>query len=749
MISFSAFAEPISISALIDFIADQLGVIIMQTDAAGLASATVEFSAPIDVPRSQLMALLESLLAPKGFVISRTPEGIYTVSPVASATVDFSEGEFSPTRVIRTPLLTPSGLQQAISTTIGSTGAKLVYLDELGLLISTAPSRVNNAIEALVQRMTQEIASQELHRIELTHIAAAEAKSRVLELTGQAVQQAPAAGQNVQGAATPAASRAGQLGNLRDRLLIDRPTNALVFRGSAEEAEQVRRFIAIVDQPARLIVRRYYAGPTAAEICQVGSRQGLGPIMQTSGGAGGASRAGGSGGIGAGFALSGNESESFTYYGTDSQHQQVQALVDEFAEQSREETFVVEFYKLRDIAAEDAADLLTQLMETDTERTAESPFLPGSQRDRTQQRGFNRLSDAPVTPPTRRAQPDSGAGAPPETGAPGEAGGAGGQEGATLTPAEGVSVIADVPNNQIIIRAPRRQQREFARIIERLDQRRAQVYLDVQIVSVNASKDFNFSVDTALTSPNSDVPVFTNFGLVPFGSVLAIPNSTQGVTAAVIRNDYTAVVINALTTVGEGELISSPKLLISDNEEATVASTRDEPFASTSQGQATSITSTGGTLSAGTTLTARPTISSGNAVRLEYSVELSSFGERPSPDLPPVRNSDTFNSIVSVPANSTVVVGGLTFYSRDKTVSKVPFLGSVPLLGLAFQSQSRMLSKRTVYVFITPRILRDESFQDLRLLTRGPRHATGVEDVTPELTPAVIPVIESKTGSGA
>ncbi|RMH26800.1 MAG: hypothetical protein D6693_06440, partial [Planctomycetota bacterium] len=288
MISFSAFAEPVSISSLIDFVSEQLGVIIMQTDAAPLASATVEFNAPIDLPRSRLMPLLETLLAPRGFVITRSPEGIYTVSPALQTPVDFGEGEFSPTRVIRTPLLTPSSLKQPIDTVIGTDGAKVLYVDELGLILSTAPGRVNDAIEALVQRMTREFASQTLHRIELTHVAAAEAKARVLELFGQASQQTPAPGQAVQGAATQSATRAGSLGNLRDRLLIDRPTNALVFRGSADEAEQVRRFVAIVDRPSRLIVRRYYAGPTAAEICDVGSRQGLGPVMQAGGGPGGA-----------------------------------------------------------------------------------------------------------------------------------------------------------------------------------------------------------------------------------------------------------------------------------------------------------------------------------------------------------------------------------------------------------------------------------------------------------------------------
>lgn len=735
MVSFSAFAEPITLSALIEFVAHELGVIIMQTEGAALAGSTVEFSAPIDIPRSELLPLLETLLAPQNFGIFRSPAGFYTVMPSARAPVDMSEGEFSPTRIIRTPLLTPTSIQNAITSAVGADGAKIVYLDELGLIISTAPPRINQAISAVVERMSREVRSQQMHRFDLTHIAAAEAKTRILELTGQASQSAAAVGQSVQGAPGAGATRAGGLGNLRDRLLIDRPTNALIYRGSAEEAEEVARFVAVVDMPTRLIVKRYFAGPTAAEICQVGARQGLGPIIQSGAGAGGAARAGGSEGLGAGFVLGGADAESFTYYGTQSQHEQVRSLVDEFADQAREETFVVEFYKLRNIAAEDTADLLTQLMEVDQQRTADLPFLPGSQRFGSQDR-ITRLS----TPPTERPADDA---APAQADAVGAAG-----DESSLTPTEGVSVIADVPNNQLIIRAPRRQQREFARIINRLDQRRPQVYIEVQIVSVSRSTDFTLSVDTALTNPDSDVPIFTNFGLIPFGSVLPVPNSTRGATAAVIRNDYTPFVINALASQGDGEIISSPRLLVSDNEEANISSTRSEPFSSTSQvAGAPSVTSTGGNLTAGTILTIRPTISDGAGLRLEYSIELSSFGERPSPDLPPVTLADNFESIVTVPANSTVVVGGLTFFSRDKTVEKVPLLGDIPLLGLAFQSSSRMKSERTVYVFITPRVLRDEAFQDLRLLTRGPREATGIEDLTPDLLPAIMPVIDSGSGT--
>lgn len=745
MISFSQFAEPISLTALIDFISEQLGVIIMQTDAATLASAVVEFSAPIDVAKSDLLSLLQTLLTPKGFAVVRSPEGMYMVIPAGNTQVDFQEGEFAPTRIIRTPLVTPSSLKTAIDTAVaGGANAKIVYLDELGLIISTAPPRLNKAVSEIVSKIITELHSQELHRIELRHIAATEAKSRVLELTGQ-LQQSPTGGP--QGAA--AAGRTGSLGNLQERLLYDRPTNALIYRGSSEEAEIVRRYVEAVDTPARLVVRRYFAGPTAEEICQVGSRQGLGPIVHGTSGptpVGPGVRGGDQATFGSGFVLSSLDSESFTYYGTEEQHTQVQRLVGEFADQAREESFVIEFYKLRNVAAEDTATLLDDLMQINSgSDAARSPFLPGSQ-DRTprnQQRGIRRLGDAPFqTSPATTETTLRVTGGATASGDASAAGGEGGDEGSTLTPTEGVSIIADAPNNQLIIRAPRRQQREFARIIERLDERRPQVYIEVQIVTVNSSRSFQISVDTALSSPNSDVPIFTNFGLVPFGSQLPIPNSTQGFTAAVFRKDYTPFVINALATQSDARQTSMPKILVNDNEEAELSSTQDVSFATTSQGQATSITSTGGQISAGTTLTVRPTISEGGTLRLEYSIELSAFGDQPNPDLPPNRSVNNFTSIVTVPANSTIVVGGLLTDQQSNTVSKIPILGDIPLIGFAFRSQVRSSSGSTVYVFITPRILRDDTFQDLRLLTRGPLELTDLSDTTPDLVPSHMPISE-------
>lgn len=448
---------------------------------------------------------------------------------------------------------------------------------------------------------------------------------------------------------------------------------------------------------------------------------------------------------GSGFVLDGGEALAFTYYGTAEQHKEVQKLVDDFAEQSRGEVLQIMFYKLRHAKAVDTAELLSQLLETSQTQTAQSPFLPGSTQ-RGGVRGLSRQggnSGIARVPGAQYTGPAGGQAATTTPGAPA----APGDENA-LTPTEGVSITADEPNNQLIVRAPAKQQAELARIIDKLDQRKAQVYVDVIILTVDHSKNFSVSVDTALSAngPNS-LPAFTNFGLRPQAPPnpqvgIALPDP-MGATFAIIKSNYIPFIISGLQTNGDGRVVSSPKILVNDNEQAQLTSTTDEPFATTTQvAGAPSQTGLGGTLSAGTTLQIRPQVSEGGFMIMEFNVELSAFGERPNPDLPPTRRADTVTSVVTVPSDSTVVVGGLTFSTSLSSFSRIPILGDIPIIGWLFgSSYSDSGSDRTLYVFITPRVLRDPTFSDLRLLTRGPREKMGVADVTPTLEPAGMPVI--------
>jgi len=755
VVTFAGFVDPVDLTTLVDFVSRTLGINIFLADP-NMQGAQVQFRAPMDVRAGDLLDMLELLLEARGYALTQEREDWYVVRPRDALAPNFEDQPFATTQIFPTPLLKPSSLQSVISNVLPQNAQpRIVYSDALGVIISTAPARVNQAIGQALERIRQQLAAQEFHRIELTHIAATEARQRLLSLLGLAPQPsgAPAVPRAQQPAqtATAAIAGAGSFSNLPERLLLDRRGNALIFRGSAEELERVRSLVNAIDSPSALVVRRYNAGPLAFEIAHYGARMGLGPVRtsleEVSQDAGGSL-----------FLVAGGEgAEVFTYFGSEAQHRRVQELVDEFAAQAQDERVVVEFYKLENISVEDAAGLLTELLSPEGARRedgerARSPFLPPSIENT---RGLRRVSDLGQGAPDRveaarraaaqqqaqqQAQQGGAASQASQAGAAtasGETASGGGEEGqATLTPSENIQITPDTANNQLIVRAPVKQQREIARIIERIDQRRPQVLLDVQIISVSVSDSFSLNIDTAL-NPGLE-QVFQGL------SDLAEASFIGGSTSVIIDADQTPFVINAIASASESRVVSQPGVLVADNETATVSSTTDISFAQTTQvAGAPSQTSVGGTLSAGTNITVTPSVSEGGFMRLEINVELSSFGSSSSggQNLPPDRNTNSFESVVTVPGDSTVVVGGLVSEQTQDTETKVPLLGDIPLIGEAFKNQSKSTSRNVIYVFITPRVLRDPTFADLRLLTRGPAAELGVETELPALKPARMPIL--------
>ena len=189
-------------------------------------------------------------------------------------------------------------------------------------------------------------------------------------------------------------------------------------------------------------------------------------------------------------------------------------------------------------------------------------------------------------------------------------------------------------------------------------------------------------------------------------------------------------------------IISFPRLLVLDNLTGTMHSEREEPFATTSQGTATTTTGQGGVASAGTLLEVTPRISQGGYITLEYQFELSNFDRTvaQSQGLQPPTQREQFESTVQVPSDSTIVVGGFTLASFDESESKIPLLGDIPLIGNLFKTFSRNRTKTTIFLFITPTIMSDPDSLDLRLVSEGPMKEMDVDDQTPELQPVTIPI---------
>lgn len=182
-----------------------------------------------------------------------------------------------------------------------------------------------------------------------------------------------------------------------------------------------------------------------------------------------------------------------------------------------------------------------------------------------------------------------------------------------------------------------------------------------------------------------------------------------------------------------------PKLLVGNNQQASLDSVVQQPYASVNASNTVSTTSFGGTQDAGTTVTIKPQIAEGDHLVLDYSVSLSAFlGSASQATLPPARQQNRVSSAATIPDGHTVVVGGIDLENDSKTVSQIPFIGSVPIIGEAFKNRSKTGNRTRFYVFIRANILRGSGFEDLKYISTQEVTEAGLDPGWPTSTPRVI-----------
>ncbi|GAB4385785.1 MAG: hypothetical protein Kow0022_13010 [Phycisphaerales bacterium] len=738
-IRFDTFSEPVELSTLVDYVGSTLGINIV---VKGPLSGTVTFNAPIGVPKADLLDLLDALLEQYDFSIAQDSSGIYIVQPRANTAPTFSSDRAT-SKIIDTAGIRPSGLQSAIQTLLGQQGAaggqgqqNIAYIDELGVIVMTGPTRNIQRVEELIENLRKRYLEARFTRIELDHIAAPVARDRVISLVGggtdtttsarQAAranpQQAPNAPNVVQG------SSGGALDNIADRLTVDAQSNALIFRGNDTELAQVLDVIRVIDVPNNLESRQYFAGSSVQSIADLAKQRGFGEVITLQDSTSNAldsafnfaqNRMFNPAGqnsqqqvVGGPFMIVDLRRQTIIYYGTPAQQAELAAWIDLL--DVGEDIITLEYYKLSNARAADVAEIIQGLISGQS-LSAESPLLPGGGGQSLQRQ----IQQMPIV-----SQSSSG------------------EEGFAPDPNR-VFVIADEANNQVIVKAPKKQQNEFAKLVNRLDLRRPQVYLQALIVSISDTRNFRLAVESQLAAGQYQAQ--TNFGLGTPGNTFQDPRTVatglQGFTSALIRSDMIPFIINALRTDTDSRILSAPQLLVNDNEEASIEAIDQQPTTSTNQGTATTTVSFTGYEDAGTRLTVTPTISEAGYIRLEYEVTLSSFIGQGSNGIPAPRSNNTVNGIATIPSDATIVVGGIEVENKSSTIVRVPLLGDIPLIGPLFRDTNKGNTKSLLYIFITPRIMTDPNFQDLRLLTRGPQAQASISPDLPKLSPSRIEAV--------
>lgn len=766
----SALAQPVSLTVLIDLIRLELELPLMILDPA-VSEAQVVIASDLRLPRRGLIDFLQLMLDTQGFALTFDEgTGLYLVQR-ADIAAAFGSNPLTPTQFIDTGSIPASLIQPLVDSitrarpgsAAGGAAAQIQYIDSLNLIVATAsPQRIAN-----IRRMVDELRAQQSRRefmsFPLRHIAPSVAIERLsqLEGTGQVGVRRSTAGAGTQagavaaatgatGAAAPASPLAaggsgasgggGGIELYLSRLSIDPAGNGLIMFGLPEERVAVENLLAIIDRPSELRSDFYAVGTRAARlIAESASSQGLGPVTEASGeqsrggfgaiptqnrlggalgGALGGQSAATQAAIGSGFVLY-PEAGGFDYRGTDAQHEQVRAIINRLSDRIRDEEIVYEFYKLRHTLSDDVAGIVQSLV-TSSQGSATSPLLPGS------------LGRGATTPAGRTAA----AAANPDAVV---------DANAAIEASDDVFILSDPQNNQVVVRAPKRLQPQFGRLIRQLDLRRPQVYIEAQIVSVTNTDQFRLAVETQILAGQFGLQ--TNlFGLSTPGGSFQDPRSPAtglaGLTTALIKSQYVPFVINAIQENTDARIVSSPQLLVDDNVEASIVSLDQQPTTTTTIGQTSDQTAFAGFQDAGTTLRVTPRISEGGYLRLTYEIELSNFVGEGTGGVPGPRQQRTVSSeSVTIPSDATIVVGGLITKDKSRTVVKVPLLGDIPLVGELFRSTVNNETEGVLYVFLTPRIMRDANFVDLRLLTEGPLALVDLPPDFPPAMPVSIPIL--------
>jgi len=301
-----------------------------------------------------------------------------------------------------------------------------------------------------------------------------------------------------------------------------------------------------------------------------------------------------------------------------------------------------------------------------------------------------------------------------------------------------LSLTADEATNTLIAVGEPRKLAQLEDLLRTLDVRQPQVMIEVLVVSLSESDTLDLGVELQKIE-SSGSTVITLASLFGLGGATGADVSGQGFSGLILNPGDFRALIRALQNLNNGRSLNMPKLLVNNNQQANLDAVVQQPFVSTNASDTVATTSFGGFENAGTTITVKPQIAKGDHLVLEYAVSLSAFvGDSSSPGVPPPRQQNTLQSVVTIPDGYTVVVGGIEVTSRTRAVSQVPLLADIPLLGEAFKNRSHTDTRSRFFVFIRPSVLRREGFEDLKYLSDVDAVAAKVDDGFPEVKPRVI-----------
>jgi general secretion pathway protein D len=300
--------------------------------------------------------------------------------------------------------------------------------------------------------------------------------------------------------------------------------------------------------------------------------------------------------------------------------------------------------------------------------------------------------------------------------------------------AESSQIQADEATNSLIISAPDAVFNNLRAVIEKLDVRRAQVFIEALIAEITTDKASQLGVQWFVGDQKSGgtLGALTNFpganpSLIAAATDPTVLAGAGGLTLGFVGETITVdgreirglgALARALEENNIGNIMSTPNLLTLDNAEAKIVVGQNVPFLTGSFSQATG---TGGAVNpfqtierkdVGLTLKIKPQISEGGSVKLQIFQESSTVARATVAAQDLITNKRSIETTVVVDDGNTVVLGGLIEDSLSDNTQAVPLLGRIPLLGWLFKSNEKRKTKTNLMVFLRPIIVRgaDDSY---------------------------------------
>ena len=299
----------------------------------------------------------------------------------------------------------------------------------------------------------------------------------------------------------------------------------------------------------------------------------------------------------------------------------------------------------------------------------------------------------------------------------------------TATGERKITITPDKATNSLVVTAIPEDYQALVEVIKRLDIPRRQVYVEAAVVEISMEDTRDLGVEFRSTADpvnNSSEMGFggTSFGLInqaatdPFGlSGLAIGIVEGTITFGGQQFLNIGALIQAIQRNNNVNVLSTPHLLTTDNQEAEIVVASNIPFVTaTSQTQVSTLTSIE-RKDVGIILRFTPQVSEGDKVTLKIFEEISAIQATVTAGIDPrqvgpTTSKRTAKTTVVVDSKQTIIIGGLFRDDEDSTEQKVPCIGDIPILGKLFSRTQDNTRKTNLVIFLTPHIVR--TAEDLR-----------------------------------